>query len=265
MDLDSRQIERYSRNIVLSDLGVEGQRKLRRASVLVVGAGGLGSPVLLYLAAAGVGKLGIVDPDEVELSNLQRQVIHDSNSLGKSKAESAAARITALNPDVVAEPSRGRIDASNALDLINPYDFVVDCTDNFAAKYLINDACVIAGKPFSHAGVLGFSGQVFYWEPPAGTGPCLRCLIPEQPPSSETPTCASSGVLGAAAGVIGSIQAAETIKSLAGIGGRLSGRVLSCDTLGMRFSEAHCEADSSCPVCSAKSSIKTLVATNYEL
>ncbi len=263
MELDEQQIERYSRNIVLAELGVEGQRRLREAKILVVGAGGLGSPVSLYLAAAGVGRLGLVDPDDVELSNLQRQVLHSSLSVGMSKVESAAGAVLELNPDVEVETVRDRLHAANALELVGRYDFVADCTDNFAAKYLINDACVIAGKPFSHAGVLGFGGQALTWEPPVGKNPCLRCMLPEQPPSDETPDCASSGVLGAAVGVLGSIQAAEAIKSVTGIGERLTGRILSFDSLAMRFSSARVPVDSACPVCSANPRITSLSAHNY--
>jgi molybdopterin-synthase adenylyltransferase len=263
MEFDEKQIERYSRNIVLAELGVEGQRRLRAASVLVVGAGGLGSPVSLYLAAAGVGRLGLIDPDDVELSNLQRQVLHSTLSLGVSKAESAAASVLELNPDVEVEAVQGSLHAENALELVDRYDFVLDCTDNFAAKYLINDACVLAGKPFSHAGVLGFGGQAFTWEPSEGGHPCLRCLLPEQPSADESPNCAGSGVLGAAVGVLGSIQAAEAIKSVTEIGERLTGRVLSFDCLKMRFSSARFELDPSCPVCSENSRIVTLSADNY--
>ncbi len=263
MELDEQQIERYSRNIVLAEIGAEGQRRLRAAGVLIVGAGGLGSPASLYLAAAGVGRLGLVDPDAVELSNLQRQVLHTTRSLGMPKVDSAAARLRDLNPDVEVETVRERLTADNALELIGRYDFVADCTDNFAAKYLISDACVIAGKPFSHAGVLGFAGQAFTWEPPPGAVPCLRCLIPEQPPAAETPDCAGSGVLGAVVGVLGSVQAAEAIKSVTGIGRRLTGRVLSFDGLNMRFSSAAAAADPSCPVCSRNPGITTLSAENY--
>ncbi len=265
MEFDQQQIERYSRNIVLAELGVEGQRRLRGSGVLVVGTGGLGSPVSLYLAAAGVGRLGLVDPDDVELSNLQRQVLHSTLSLGVPKAESGAARVKELNPDVEVEAVRDALHAANALELIGRYDFVADCTDNFGAKYLINDACVLAGKPYSHAGVLGFGGQTFTWEPPAGKSPCLRCILPEQPLADETPNCAGSGVLGAAVGVLGSIQAAEAIKCLAGIGERLAGRVLSFDSLKMRFSSAKVAVDTSCPVCSDTARIKNLSADNYRL
>ena len=263
MELDEQQIERYSRNIVLAELGVEGQRRLRSSSVLVVGAGGLGSPVALYLAAAGVGRLGLVDPDAVELSNLQRQLLHGTRSLGAPKAESAAARVLELNPDVEVEAVGERLDGANALELIGRYDFVTDCTDNFAAKYLINDACVIAGKPFSHAGALGFGGQTFTWEPPSGAAACLRCLIPEQPRADETPNCAGSGVLGAVVGVLGSVQAAEAIKSVTGIGERLTGRVLAFDCLKMRFSSARTAVDPCCPVCSRRPRITTLAAESY--
>jgi len=180
-----------------------------------------------------------------------------------SKVESAAAGVLELNPDVEVETEQGRLNADNALELVGRYDFVVDCTDNFSAKYLINDACVIVGKPFSHAGVLGFGGQAFTWEPPVGNSPCLRCMLPEQPPADETPNCAGSGVLGAAVGVLGSVQAAEAIKSVTGIGERLTGRILSFDCLKMRFSSARFVLDPSCPVCSGNANISTLSAHNY--
>ncbi|MBW7997037.1 MAG: HesA/MoeB/ThiF family protein [Candidatus Glassbacteria bacterium] len=263
MELDEKQIERYSRNIVLAEIGVEGQRKLRAAGVLIVGAGGLGSPASLYLAAAGVGCLGIVDPDLVDLSNLQRQVLHATPGVGTSKAESAAARLRDLNPDVEIECRAERLTADNALELIERYDFVVDGTDNFAAKYLINDACVLAGKPYSHAGVLGFGGQVFTWEPPAGKHPCLRCLVPEPPSPSETPDCARSGVLGPAVGIVGSIQAAEAIKSICGTGGGLTGRLLSIDALRMRFPTVVTAAAPDCPVCSTTAEICSLDDSVY--
>ena len=205
MELDNRQIERYSRNLVLAELGVDGQRRLRSAGVLIVGAGGLGSPALLYLAAAGVGRLGLIDPDNVELSNLQRQIAHDTQRLDIPKVVSGAIRIRELNPDVRVDTWKEKFTAANAAELVEDFDFVIDGTDNFSAKYLINDACVMAGKPFSHAGVLGFGGQAFTWEPPSGKFPCLRCVVPEQPTSAETPTCSSSGVLGAAVGVLGSL------------------------------------------------------------
>jgi len=263
MEFDQKQIERYSRNMVLAELGVDGQRRLRSAGVLIVGAGGLGSPALLYLAAAGVGRIGLIDPDNVELSNLQRQVAHDTRALGTPKVISAARRARELNPDVKVETWKDRLDSDNAAELIEKFDFVIDATDNFPAKYLINDACVLAGKPFSHAGVLKFGGQAFTWEPPAGKYPCLRCMLPEQPPAEETPTCAASGVLGAAVGVMGSVQAAEAVKFIAGIGERLTGKLLSVDTLTARMGTVRMAADPACPVCSAQATISTLNDSFY--
>ena len=263
MELDNKQIERYSRNLVLAELGVEGQRRLRSAGVLIVGAGGLGSPALLYLAAAGVGRLGLIDPDNVELSNLQRQIVHDTQRLEMPKVVSAAIRVRELNPDVIIETWKEKFSVENAMQLVDKFDFVIDGTDNFAVKYLINDTCVMAGMPFCHAGVLGFGGQTFTWEPPSGKYPCLRCIVPEQPASADTPTCSSSGVLGAAVGVLGSFQAAEAVKSLAGIGERLTGRLLSVDTLAGRFTTVRTSADPHCPVCSSHPTISSLDDSFY--
>lgn len=248
MELNEQQLLRYSRNIVLAELGPSGQACLLGSSVLVVGAGGLGSPAAIYLAAAGVGRLGLVDSDRVELSNLQRQILHDTCSVGKDKTASAAARLSALNPDTRVECYQMRLDRSDAEPLIRDYDCVLDCCDNFDTKFLLNDLCVQLRIPLSHAGVLGFRGQLLTVVPGV-EGACLRCVLPEPPTAAETPTCAASGVLGAAAGVLGSLQAAEAIKVLCGIGKPLTGRLLSLDLLSMHFRVTSAPAVGSCPVC----------------
>ncbi len=250
MELNESQLLRYSRNLVLAELGPSGQSRLLGSSVLVVGAGGLGSPAALYLAAAGVGRLGIVDSDRVELSNLQRQILHDTAALGKAKTASAAIRLKALNPDVRVECHDFRLEESNASELVRDYDFVIDGSDNFRTKLLLNDACVRERRPLSHAGVLGFQGQLLTVVP--GTqGACLRCLMPELPGADETPACAQAGVLGAAAGVIGSLQAAEAVKVLCSVGEPLVGRLLRVNLLSMRFHVSEAPPDPVCPVCSA--------------
>jgi len=241
------QIERYSRHIILPEVGGEGQRKLLRARVLVVGAGGLGSPVALYLAAAGVGAIGMVDSDTVELSNLQRQVLHTTADLGVSKALSAKATMEAINPDCVVTPHQLRLTAQNVLEVIAGYDLVVDGSDNFPTRYLVNDACVIAGKPLSHAGILRFEGQVTTILP--GKGPCYRCLYPEPPPPGLVPSCQQAGVLGATAGVMGTIQSTEVLKLILGVGEPLVGRLLLYDGLEMAFRIVRVLRQPDCPVC----------------
>ena len=232
IDFTEEQIQRYSRHILLQDVGVEGQEKIMNARVLVVGAGGLGAPVSLYLAAAGIGTIGIVDADVVDLSNLQRQVIHFTKDVGVPKVKSAEEKIKAINPDVKVETYYKFLDSSNALDIIKEYDFIVDGTDNFPVKFLINDACVMAGKPFSHGGILRFNGQTFTHLP--GTA-CYRCMFKEPPPAGAVPTCSQAGVLGAIAGMLGTIQAAETLKYFTGIGELLTNRLLTFDAKTMQF------------------------------
>ena len=232
LDFTEEQIQRYSRHILLQDVGVEGQEKIMNARVLVVGAGGLGAPVSLYLAAAGIGTIGIVDADVVDLSNLQRQVIHFTKDVGVPKVKSAEEKIKAINPDVKVETYYKFLDSSNALDIIKEYDFIVDGTDNFPVKFLINDACVMAGKPFSHGGILRFNGQTFTHLP--GTA-CYRCMFKEPPPVGAVPTCSQAGVLGAIAGMLGTIQAAETLKYFTGIGELLTNRLLTFDAKTMQF------------------------------
>lgn len=247
MEFTEERLERYSRHILLKEVGVEGQRKLAASRVLVVGAGGLGAPVILYLAAAGVGKLGIVDGDVVDLSNLQRQVVHHTGDIGAPKVESAAAKARAINPDVEVVTMRTRLDASNILGAIAEYDFVIDGTDSFAAKFLINDACVLAGKPFSHGGILRFAGQTMTVAP--GSSACYRCVFKAPPPANAVPTCSQAGVLGAIAGMLGTIQAAEALKHILGIGTPLINALLTFDALEMKFRKVPVKRDARCAVC----------------
>lgn len=239
--------ERYSRQFVLAGFGAEAQAKLKEASILVVGAGGLGCPALLYLAAAGVGRLVVIDPDVVGLSNLHRQVLFNTEDVGQSKAPIAAARVAALNPLIKIEAIVGRLSRANALELVGSVDLVVDGSDNFATRYLVNDACVMTGRPFVYGALQGFQGQlsVFNWR----GGPTYRCLFPEPPAAGAAPNCAEAGVLGVLPGVIGLLQATEAIKLLLGIGVPLTGRLLQFDALGMRFRETRLAPDPDCPVC----------------
>lgn len=262
MALSDEQLERYSRHLILKGVGVKGQKRLLAASVLIIGAGGLGSPAALYLAAAGVGRIGLVDGDVVDLSNLQRQIIHTNAAVGTPKVESAAAAIRALNPDVMVETHHELVDARNIAALIEPYDLVIDATDNFAAKFLINDACVLAGKPFIHAGVVGFAGQVMDVVP--GEGPCYRCIFRDMPAAGEIPTCKEAGVLGAVVGVIGSLEATEAAKLIVGVGEPLVGRMLTVDALTMNIRRVPLPTHvPDCPVCGDHPTITTLEPANY--
>lgn len=248
MAFTDEQVERYSRHIILKGFGAKGQKRLASGSVLVVGAGGLGCPAAQYLAAAGVGRIGVVDSDVVELSNLQRQILHATPDLGVPKVESAAARLRAINPDAEIVPYEMYLDASNAQDLISGYDFIVEGADNFPTKFLVNDACVLLGKPFSHGGILRFSGQAMTYVP--GEGPCYRCVFHDVPPTDTAPSCAQAGVIGAIAGVIGSVQAMEAIKYLAGVGELLCGRLLEFDALFGEFDEIKLPGrEPNCAVC----------------
>lgn len=260
IDFTEQQIQRYSRHILLKDVGVEGQEKIMNARVLVVGAGGLGAPVSLYLAAAGIGTIGIVDADEVDLSNLQRQIIHFTKDVGVAKVDSAKEKIQAINPDVKVDTFHEFLDSSNALDIIREYDFVVDGTDNFPVKFLINDACVMAGKPFSHGGILRFNGQTFTHLP--GTA-CYRCMFKEPPPPGAVPTCSQAGVLGAIAGMLGTIQAAETLKYFTGVGELLTNRLLTLDAKTMQFHNIKTSKRASCELCGEHPTIDHLI--DYEL
>jgi molybdopterin-synthase adenylyltransferase len=261
MDLDftEDEIQRYSRHILLQDVGGTGQAKLKAARVLIVGAGGLGSPLTLYLAAAGIGTIGIVDDDVVDLSNLQRQVAHTTDRIGVSKVVSAAAAATAINPDVKLAPHPMRLTGDNALDLISRYDLVCDGTDNFATRFLVADACALAKRTLVSAAVLRFEGQLSVFKSHEG-GPCYRCLYPEPPPPGSVPTCSEAGVLGAVTGVMGTLQATEVLKEILGIGETLSGRLLVWDALASRFRTIKLRPDPSCALCGPVATIKDLSA-----
>ena len=260
MAMTDEQIERYSRHIILKEVGAKGQKKLLKGKVLIIGAGGLGAPAAMYLAAAGVGTIGIVDADEVDLSNLQRQVIHTTNDVGKAKVKSAAETMEAINPDVTVKTYRTFVDSSNIMDLIKDYDFIIDGTDNFPAKFLINDACVMAEKPFSHAGIIRFKGQLMTYVP--GEGPCYRCVFKNPPPKDAVPTCKQAGVIGAMGGVIGSLQAMEAIKYIIGKGDLLTGKLLTYDALKMEFHTIKLPKDDHCAVCGDEPTITELI--DYE-
>ena len=244
--LTAKQHELYQRNILLAGVGTAGQEKLLNSSVLLVGAGGLGSPVAFYLTAAGVGRIGLIDADTVGLSNLQRQILHTKADLGRPKVVSAAEKLKALNPDLVVELHQKRFDAGTANDLVPNYDIVIDCTDNFAARYAINEACIKAGKPFVYGGVLAWAGQMFTILP--GRGPCFRCIFRDDPPPNA-PSTSELGILGAVPGVIGTLQASEAVRYLLGTGELLVGRMLIYDALSAAFSEVALERDPDCPSC----------------
>jgi adenylyltransferase/sulfurtransferase len=263
MDLDftDAELRRYSRHILLEEVGAIGQAKLRAARVLVVGAGGLGSPLALYLAAAGVGTLGLVDHDRLELSNLQRQVAHVTARIGRNKAESAAETLAALNPDVTVEIHARRMDAEAARELIPRYDIVCDGTDNFATRFLLGDACHLLGRPLVSAAVLRFEGQLSVFRGHDGAPhPCHRCLHPEQPPEGLVPTCSEAGVLGAVTGVMGTLQATEVLKLILSIGEGLSGRLLLWDALDARFRTVKLKRDPACALCGEHAAIHDLSA-----
>lgn len=261
MPFTNEQLERYSRHIILKEIGVKGQKKLMNGSVLIIGAGGLGAPAAMYLAAAGVGKIGIADADVVDLSNLQRQIIHTTADVGRPKVESAAETMRAINPDVEVVTYHEFISSANIMDIIKDYDFVLDGTDNFPAKFLINDACVMADKPFSHAGILRFKGQLMTVIP--HQSPCYRCVFKTMPPKDAIPTCKQAGVIGAMAGVIGSLQALETVKFLTGAGELLTGRLLTFDALTMKFHTVKLPPrGDGCAVCSDHPQITELI--DYE-
>ncbi len=248
------QVKRYARHILLREVGGVGQQKLLESKVLVIGAGGLGSPLILYLAAAGVGTIGIVDDDVVDLSNLQRQIIHHTSDVGRLKVDSAAARVKDINPDVTLVPHRTRFDMTNALELISQYDVIADGSDNFSTRFLVNDACFFAKKTLVSGAILRFDGQVATFKPHVHddsgvAGPCYRCIFREPPPDGQVPSCAQAGVLGALCGMIGSMQAAEILKELMGIGESLSGSLLICDGLGSTFRKIKVNRDPGCPVC----------------
>jgi molybdopterin/thiamine biosynthesis adenylyltransferase len=251
--LSEDQIERYSRQIILKEVGGTGQEKLLSSKVLIVGAGGLGSPAALYLAAAGVGTLGIIDADKVDMTNLQRQIIHHTSDVGKQKVASAEEKINAINPDVKVETYAELAVAANVRGIVKRYDFVLDGTDNFPAKFLINDACYLERIAFSHAGILRFDGQLITVLP--GESACYRCIFKSPPPAGVVPSCSQAGVLGALAGVIGCLQATEALKYLLGLGDLLTNRLLIFDALGMRFREVRAGRNPKCPICGEQPSI----------
>lgn len=259
MDLEftEDEIQRYSRHILLQEIGGTGQAKLRAARVLLIGAGGLGSPLMLYLAAAGIGTIGIVDDDMVDLSNLQRQIAHTTDRIGMAKVISAAQAATAINPNLKVEAHASRLGADNALDLIRRYDIVCDGTDNFGTRFLVADACALAKRTLVSAAVLRFEGQLSVFKPHEG-GPCYRCLYPEPPPPGTVPTCSEAGVLGAVTGVMGTLQATEVLKEILGIGDTLSGRLLIWDALETRFRSIRLRPDPACALCGPEATIKDL-------
>ena len=253
------QVERYSRHIIMPQVGSKGQRKLLDAKVLVIGAGGLGSPVSIYLALAGVGTIGIVDFDIVDLSNLQRQILHHNDDIGRSKVDSAIETLKAYNPDVTVIPHQVPITSENAMEIMAGYDIIVNGADNFPARYLINDAAYLSGKPLVDGSILMFDGQVTVFLPGRG---CYRCLFPEPPPPGEVPSCAEAGVLGMLPGLAGSIQAVETVKLIIGAGESLAGRLLLIDALDMEFRAVRLRRDKDCPLCGDNPTVTTLI--DYE-
>ena len=256
-ELTTDDLSRYSRHLILPEVGMEGQQKLKAARVLCVGTGGLGSPLAFYLAAAGIGTLGLVDFDVVDASNLQRQIIHSTKDIGRKKLDSAAEKLTALNPALNVIKHETMLSSANALDILKDYDIVADGTDNFPTRYLVNDACVLLGKPNAYGSIFRFEGQasVFATE----EGPCYRCLYPEPPPPGLVPSCAEGGVLGILPGLVGVIQATEVIKLILGKGNPLIGRLLLVDALGMRFRELKLRKNPECPVCGENPTVKELI------
>ncbi len=259
-ELSADEIKRYSRHLIMPEVGVDGQRKLKESSVLCIGAGGLGSPAAMYLAAAGVGRIGIVDFDVVDFSNLQRQLLHGTSDVGRSKLESARSRINDINPYVQVDGYETALTSENALEMFEPYDVILDGTDNFPTRYLVNDACVLTGTPNAYGSIFRFEGQASVFA--TKDGPCYRCLYPEPPPPGLVPSCAEGGVLGVLPGIIGVIQATETIKLMLGIGEPLVGRFLIYDALKMRFRELKLRKDPDCPVCGTHPTVTKLI--DYE-
>ncbi|MCI4369496.1 MAG: molybdopterin-synthase adenylyltransferase MoeB [Thermoplasmata archaeon] len=257
VELSSEELERYSRHLKLPEVGRRGQEKLRRSKVLIVGAGGLGAPSALYLAAAGVGEIGLVDSDRVELSNLQRQVLYSTSEVGEPKVDAAGRRLAGLNPGVLLTAFPQRLTSENAFDILRPYDLVIDGSDNFPTRYLVNDACVLLGKPNVYGSVYRFEGQASVFD--ASRGPCYRCLFPEPPPPGFSPSCADAGVLGVLPGIIGLVQAVEALKLLLGQGEPLVGRLLLFDALAMRFRELKLGKSPECVVCGPNATQTTLI------
>ncbi len=260
MDFRDDQIERYSRHIILSEVGVEGQEKLLNSKVLIIGTGGLGAPAAMFLAAAGVGTIGLVDADVVDLSNLQRQIIHQTKDVGKLKVQSGKETINEMNPDINVITYHEFVTSENILKIIadQDYDFIIDGTDNFSAKFLINDACVLAKKPFSHGGIIRFQGQLTTYIPNNGT-PCYRCIFQTPPPEGAVPTCREAGVLGVMGGVIGTLQATEALKYLLEIGESLAGYLLTYDSLKMQFKKIKVNHNKKCGVCGEHPTITELI------
>src|SRR6266513_1029904 len=259
-ELTIDEVRRYSRHLIIPDVAMDGQKRLKNAKVLVVGAGGLGSPALMYLAAAGVGTLGVIDFDVVDESNLQRQIIHGQSDIGRSKAESARDSVLEINPYVTVNLHEERLDSSNVMDLFAQYDLIVDGTDNFATRYLVNDACVLLGKPYVWGSIYRFDGQAsVFW---AEHGPCYRCLYPEPPPPGMVPSCAEGGVLGVLCASVGSIQVTEAVKLLAGIGEPLLGRLMVYDALEMTYRQIRVRKDPNCAVCGENPTVTELI--DYE-
>src|SRR5215470_8483197 len=258
--LSNDEVKRYSRHLIMPEVGVDGQRKLKAAKVLCIGAGGLGSPVAMYLAAAGVGTIGIVDFDVVDFSNLQRQILHGTPDVGRSKLASAKDRLNAINPEIEIRTHETALSSENAMQLFEPYDVIVDGTDNFPTRYLVNDACVLLGKPNVYGSIFRFEGQASVFA--MKDGPCYRCLYPEPPPPGLVPSCAEGGVLGVLPGIIGTIQATEAIKLVVGIGEPLIGRFLIYDALRMKFRELKLRKDPDCPVCGTHPTVTELI--DYE-
>ena len=256
-DLNAEEIKRYSRHLIMPEVGIDGQRKLKAGSVLCIGAGGLGSPAAMYLAAAGVGRIGIVDFDVVDFSNLQRQLLHSTRDVGRSKLASAKDRLLGMNPHIEIDTYETTVSSDNALDLFRNYDVILDGTDNFPTRYLVNDACVLTGKPNAYGSIFRFEGQASVFA--TKDGPCYRCLYPEPPPPGLVPSCAEGGVLGVLPGVIGVIQATEAVKLILGIGEPLIGRFLIYDALKMRFRELKLRKDPECPVCGTNPTVTKLI------
>jgi sulfur-carrier protein adenylyltransferase/sulfurtransferase len=255
--LSQQEVARYSRHLIMPEVGMEGQKRLKAASILLIGAGGLGSPLALYLAAAGIGRIGLVDFDIVDFSNLQRQVLHGTPDVGRPKLLSAKDRLDAINPEVKVDLYNTRLTAANAFDICKPYDIIIDGTDNFQTRYLVNDVCVLLKKPNVYGSIFRFDGQASVFWPPHG--PCYRCLYPEPPPPGEVPSCAEGGVLGILPGLIGCIQATEAVKLILGKGAPLIGRLVLYDALAMSFREFKVRRNPKCPICCDKPTITQLI------
>src|SRR5437868_2899204 len=257
ISLSPAEVARYSRHLIMPEVGMDGQKRLKASSVLLIGAGGLGSPLGLYLAAAGIGRIGLVDFDVVDFSNLQRQILHGTPDVGRPKLHSARDRLAAINPEVRLDLYETHLTAANALDILRPYDMVIDGTDNFPTRYLVNDACVLLRKPNIYGSIFRFDGQASVFVP--GEGPCYRCLYPEPPPPGEVPSCAEGGVLGILPGIIGCIQATEAVKLILGQGSLLVGRLLLYDALEMSFREFKIRRNPKCPVCGDSPTVTKLI------